>query len=69
MIIADRRITDLIPKEKLERLESDLESCYRTKQPWNAILVELKKAGNWFAEYVPRSGDDINELPDDLWIS
>jgi len=56
------------PKEEIAAIEGMLNAALDAKDPKAALLDALAKIAPIMAKYLPITGEDINELPDDLDI-
>lgn len=68
VVIADTGAVEMIPPDLLQAFEADCRQAIRSKEAPDAIIRALKGSAKMFANYIPRGEDDVNELPDDLWM-
>ncbi len=68
IIIADKGITQAVPKDSLNALQVRFNDVFNQKSPAKAFLNVLDSSKDLFAKYLPVKPDDINELPDNLFI-
>ncbi len=68
VFLADYGVTLNTPQEEVSAIEIMLNDAFNAKSPKAAILDALEKIAPIMAKYMPITGDDINELPDDLDI-
>ncbi len=68
VFLADYGVTLNTPQEEVSAIERMLNDAFNAKSPKAAILDALEKIAPIMAKYMPITGDDINELPDDLDI-
>jgi putative membrane protein len=67
-IVADRGAQMAIPAEEWQKINTDLQSIFKTKNPPASLLQELAKCKDTFQRYIPALENNINELPNDLQI-
>ena len=67
-IIADRGAFTLVPNEFWRQFKNNFNTIFKTDNPADAFISELKKTKDIFAEYILSIENDINELPDDLEV-
>jgi putative membrane protein len=67
-IVADRGAQMAIPEQEWQKIISDLNSIFNTKNPADALLTELEKCKETFKNYIPALENNVNELPNNLSI-
>jgi putative membrane protein len=67
-IVFDEGIKRNVPYSALEQLEVGFRKAIATDNPIQSIADEIYKMKAILALYIPKTPDDINELPDDLDI-
>jgi putative membrane protein len=67
-IVADRGAQMAVPEEEWQKIITNLQSIFNTKNPANALLKELEKCKETFNHYIPALENNINELPNNLSI-
>ncbi len=67
-IVADRGAQMAIPDEEWQKITTDLSNIFKTKNPPEALLIELAKCRDIFHRYIPALENNVNELPNDLSI-
>jgi putative membrane protein len=67
-IIADEGVKRSIPYAVLEKLEIDFQNAICTASPIQTIADEILNMKTILSLYLPKTPDDINELPDYLNI-
>lgn len=68
-ILPDRGAEQALPPELWQEIQAQLNRIYQHKAPEQAILTQLATLAPLFALYLPKSADDINELPDAMEIA
>ena len=68
VFLADYGVMLNTPKEEIAAIEGMLNAALDAKDPKAALLDALAKIAPIMAKYLPITGADINELPDDLDI-
>jgi uncharacterized membrane protein len=53
----------------MNSMQQHFQSIFKTSKPLESLLTELVATKEILALYVPRSENDVNELPDDLDIN
>ncbi|MCR5453429.1 MAG: hypothetical protein K6F33_00380 [Bacteroidales bacterium] len=66
VFMADFGVVLNTPPEQIKQIEQMLDTAICAQNPPAAILDSLAKIAPIMAKYLPITGDDINELPDDL---
>lgn len=66
VIIADQAIVDGLGQPALDELCRQLTEGLRTAGPTEALCEAIRAAGDRLAGVLPRTEDDVNELPDGL---
>jgi len=66
VFMADFGVELNTPPEQISEIERMLDAAVSAPNPKDAILDALDKIAPIMAKYLPITGDDINELPDDL---
>jgi putative membrane protein len=67
-IVADRGAQLAIPEEEWQKIITNLQSIFNTKNTANSLLKELEKCKETFNNYIPALENNINELPNNLSI-
>jgi putative membrane protein len=67
-IVADRGAQMAIPDAEWQKIKTDLQSIFKSKNPAESLLQELAKCKDTFQRYIPALENNINELPNDLQI-
>lgn len=68
VILADKGAEELVPPDEWEALQKKFEAVYEAGEAPAAILEAISFSKDVFARYIPREEDDVNELPDELWL-
>jgi putative membrane protein len=68
IIIADKGVEEALPPTELDKLRNAAKAAIRSRDSAEAILQFVKGSQPIFAELLPQHADDINELPDELWL-
>jgi putative membrane protein len=67
-VLVDEGIKRSLPYSALEQLEVDFQKAIANKNPIQAIADEILRMKSILSLYIPKTPDDMNELPDDLDI-
>jgi putative membrane protein len=67
-IVADRGAQRAIPEEEWQKMATNLQSIFKTKNPADSLLKELEKCKQTFSLYIPALENKLKELPNDLQI-
>lgn len=67
VFIADKGITNNIPKDEFNSIENNFNKIFQNKIP-SLIIDELRALKSPFSKYIPSITDDINELDDNMEI-
>ena len=68
VIIADKGVEEALPPAELQKLRELAQAAIRRRDSADAILQFIQGCQPVFAEMLPQHADDINELPDELWL-
>jgi hypothetical protein len=68
VLVPDIGVKAMIPAEEMGRLEQAA-ARYTSSDPDPQLTVFLELLRQTAGRYMPKRGDDINELPDDLRCS
>jgi len=68
VIIRDTGAEEMVPPDEWEALEAKCRNVFSNDDPAKAIVNVLKESKECFRTYIPRSANDVNELPDELWL-
>ncbi len=68
LILPDRGAKKSIPPEELEKLHSEFLKVFSARHSSIAIIESLEESAGFFGKFIPRTNDDMNELPDTLRI-
>ncbi len=68
VLVPDIGVKAMIPAEEMDRLEQSA-AMYTSSDPDAQLTVFLELLRQTAGRYMPKQGDDINELPDDLRCS
>ena len=66
-VIPDTGASEMIPPDELDDFKRQFYTIFNAKDPAEKLLQILGKQPDFFAKYIPRLPDDINELPDVIW--
>jgi putative membrane protein len=67
-ILPDRGAFTSVPGEFWTKMENDFQSIFSSKDQGEALILELEKTKQIFADYILPVENDINELPDNLEV-
>lgn len=68
VIVADEGAETSIPAAEWEIMKNRFAKTFTAKHPPDAIIEAIRESAPVFAHHIPQSGDDINELPDEIWV-
>ncbi len=68
VVIADRGVEHALPPAELEKLRLSAQQAIESRDSATAILQFVTSTQPLFTELLPQHADDINELPDELWL-
>ncbi len=68
-IIADNGIETKVPGEEMKKVKEALKSVYKSKDFVANVAEPLNTLSQVLQTYLPSSGKDLNEIPDDLKIT
>jgi putative membrane protein len=68
VIVADRGVVHALPPAELEKLRQQAQQAIESRDSAEAILQFVKGSKTIFTDLLPQQADDINELPDELWL-
>lgn len=68
VIIPDRGAEELVPPDEWETMTRTMCAALRGNDAPASILDALNRQKGLFQTYIPREPNDINELPDELWL-
>lgn len=68
VILPDRGAEELVPPDEWATLQRRVEVVFESDNPAEELVEVVKETQSLFEQYIPRSEDDINELPDELWL-
>lgn len=67
-ILADRNAKKLIPNSEWDKMNLSFNNVFKSSNPEQKLIDELRSFKGVFAEYILPVENDINELPDNLEI-
>jgi putative membrane protein len=67
-IVADRGAEMAIPEQAWQKINTDLQNIFSTKNPPEALLIALANCKDTFNRYIPALENNTNELPNDLKV-
>ncbi len=67
-IIGDTGINQKVPADFWEITKEEMLKFFRNGDFTNGLISGIQLAGEQLSTYFPRKGDDINELPNDIYF-
>lgn len=67
-IVADKGVVAAMPADKLRELDVAAQAAIRAGDAADAILSFVRDAAPVMQAHLPGRENDVNELPDDLWL-
>lgn len=68
IVVADTGAEELIPPDEMEVIKRRADDAIASGDPAQAILDHLQSLQPLMRNYISRDINDINELPDELWL-
>lgn len=68
LLIPDRGVESAIPPVEWVEAQEAFDEIFRSKNPEDALIGKLDELGMLFSRYLPPSGVNLNELPDNMEV-
>lgn len=68
VIVADEGAERLLPEGEIEAIKIRFEKTFSASHPPDAILEAIRESAAVFSKFIPRHDEDVNELPDEIWV-
>lgn len=68
VIVADDVAEELVPPQEWEAMRQRFQDAFTSKDPAQAVIDAIKGSADAFRVFIPRTENDVNELPDELWV-
>ena len=69
VILGDKGINEKVPADFWDDVIANLTNRFKAGEFTDGIIDAIEAAGEHMEKYFPRSGKDVNELPDEIDVS
>lgn len=67
VVLADVVAEESVPPQEWEVIRLRFAEAFTAQDPAQAVLTAIADSRDAFSVFIPRSENDVNELPDELW--